>query len=295
MAGLSAGAGTGHGIGRVLIIAGSDSGGGAGIQADIKTVTVLGGYAATAITAVTAQDTVGVHALVPMSPAFVARQIEVVLDDLGADCIKIGMLCDAPIIAAVAAVLQRKAAGIPLVLDPILTASDGTALLDPHAGTQLRELLFPHTAVLTPNLPEAEHWIDARIGDEAAMVDAARALLALGPQAVLLKGGHLPGTAISDLLVTQTGVEVFRRPRIDTRHLHGTGCTLASAVATGLSQGLPLRDAVRRAEVFLAQAIAWAPGLGRGRGPLGHAAVQRPGFTEVGATRGPHAKGLRRQ
>ncbi|MGH8583026.1 MAG: bifunctional hydroxymethylpyrimidine kinase/phosphomethylpyrimidine kinase [Gammaproteobacteria bacterium] len=281
MAGLSTGAGAGHGIGRVLIIAGSDSGGGAGIQADIKTVTVLGGYAATAITAVTAQDTVRVHALVPMSPAFVAQQIEVVLDDLGADCIKIGMLWNAPIIAAVAAALQRKATGIPLVLDPILTASDGSALLDPRAGAQLRECLFPRTAVLTPNLPEAEHWTGVRIGDEAAMLDAARALLALGPQAVLLKGGHLPGTAISDVLVAQTGVEVFRRPRIDTRHLHGTGCTLASAVATGLARGLPLRDAVRRAEAFLAQAIACAPGLGRGRGPLGPAAGQRPGISDA--------------
>lgn len=257
--------------GRVLVIAGSDSGGGAGIQADIKTITVLGAFAATAITALTAQNTLGVHAVYPVPADFVTRQIKVVLEDIGADCIKIGMLADASIIAAVAAALSSHAAGIPVVLDPVMVAKGGASLLDPAALDRMKRQMVPLASVLTPNLPEAESLTGMRIDDFATMQRAALALLALGAPAVLLKGGHLPGDLIIDLLATQQGIEAFSSPRIESRHTHGTGCTLASALAAGLAQGMDLRAAVIRARFYVQAAIATAPGFGSGFGPLNHA------------------------
>jgi hydroxymethylpyrimidine/phosphomethylpyrimidine kinase len=262
--------------GRVLIVAGSDSGGGAGIQADIKTVTALGGYAATAITALTAQDTLAVHAVVGIDPAFIAQQIEVVLDDIGADCIKIGMLHTGNVIDAVAAVVARKARGIPLVLDPVMVAKGGQQLLEERAILALKRRLIALASVITPNLPEAEALRGRAIGTREAMVEAAPMLLALGCQAVLLKGGHLPGPTVYDILATPEGTEIFESPRIESRNTHGTGCSLASAVATGLAQGLALRAAVLRARAFVAEAIRSAPGLGRGHGPLNHGHTIRP-------------------
>ena len=252
---------------RVLIVAGSDSGGGAGLQADLKTVLALGGYGMTAVTALTAQNTEGVHAVLPVPADFVRRQMRVVLDDLGADAIKTGMLKDADIIAAVAAELPD---GVPLVVDPVMIAKGGAALLDTAAIDALKRLLLPRTTVLTPNLPEAEALLGTAIGDLDAMKRAAEALLGLGPAAVLLKGGHLPGETVHDVLVDRSGVLVFSAPRIDSRHTHGTGCTLASALATGLGAGRPLADAVRRARDYVRAAIQAAPGFGRGHGPLGH-------------------------
>jgi len=262
--------------GRVLIIAGSDSGGGAGLQADIKTVTALGGYAATAVTAVTAQNTEGVFGVVEIPPEFVARQIELVLDDLGADAIKTGMLATARGIEAVADALARRAPDVPLVVDPVLRAKDGRALLAPDAARTLRDRLVPRATVLTPNLPEAEALAGRRGNDEAARLDLARALLDLGPRAVLLKGGHAEGPAVTDLLVTRDGVRRFSSLRIATRHTHGTGCTLASAIAVGLAQGLPLERAAARARSYVLRAIRSAPGYGRGRGPLDHAHTVQP-------------------
>ena len=253
--------------GRVLAVGGSDSGGGAGIQADLKTVTALGGYATTAITAITVQDTLGVHAIHPVPPAVVAAQMACVLADIGADAIKTGMLGGADTAAAVAAVLAARAGGIPLVVDPVLLAKGGAALTDPAALL----LLLPFAALLTPNLPEAEALTGLAIADLAAMHRAVPSLLALGARAVLLKGGHLPGDALVDLLATPEGVTAFQAPRIATRHTHGTGCTLASAVATGLAQGMALPDAVARAREFVQTAIRTAPGFGAGHGPLNHA------------------------
>ena len=256
--------------GRVLIIAGSDSGGGAGIQADIKTILALGSHAMTAITALTAQDTTGVHAIHPVPPAFVRQQITVVLDDLGADVVKIGMLGTAPIIEAVTAGLKGR--GLPLVLDPVMVAKGGASLLDPAAIQALRALI-PQATLLTPNLPEAEALLGHPIQNPH---DAAQALLAQGPGAVLLKGGHAQGDTIHDILATPAGIEIFRSPRIHTRHTHGTGCTLASAIAAGLAQGLPLQAAVTQALAYVQAAIRAAPGYGAGHGPLNHAVWINP-------------------
>jgi hydroxymethylpyrimidine/phosphomethylpyrimidine kinase len=255
-------------IPRVLAIAGSDSGGGAGVQADIKTITMLGGYAATAITAVTVQNTLGVSAVHMVPPAIVAAQIRAVLDDIGADCIKIGMLGDAATIEAVAGVLAGVTA--PIVLDPVMVAKGGAALLADEAVEALVRLLLPRAAVVTPNVPELEALTQTGVADEADLLLAAQELLATGPAAVLAKGGHLAGEMVVDWLVTRNGQRRFAAPRMNTRHSHGTGCTLASAVATGLAAGLPLPSAVERARAYLLSSLAAAPGLGQGHGPLAH-------------------------
>jgi hydroxymethylpyrimidine/phosphomethylpyrimidine kinase len=256
--------------GRVLIIAGSDSGGGAGIQADIKTVTMLDGFAATAITALTAQNTLGVFGILPVSPEFIRQQIEVVLDDIGADAVKTGMLYDAAVIETVAAALAERAPDVPLVLDPVMVAKGGAKLIEPAAIDALKSLLVPCAAVLTPNLPEAEILAGQRIDSIAAMHEAADILLALGCRAVLLKGGHLAGDTVHDVLATRAGHRVWSHARIESRHTHGTGCTLASAIAAGLAQSLTTEAAVDRARDYVRCAIATAPGIGQGHGPLDH-------------------------
>jgi hydroxymethylpyrimidine/phosphomethylpyrimidine kinase len=262
--------------GRVLIVAGSDSGGGAGIQADIKTVTALGGYAATAIAALTAQNTQGVFGIHDVPPAFVAQQVALVLDDIGADAIKTGMLHRAEVIGAVCDEIEARAPGIPVVVDPVMVAKGGQALLQDTAQQALRVRLLPLAAVLTPNVPEAEALTGRAILSDDDMEAAARALLAMGPKAVLLKGGHRAGPVVRDLLATHAGIDVFEAPRIETKHTHGTGCTLASAIATGLAQGRPLKGAVARAHAYVQAAIRAAPGLGKGKGPLGHGHTVRP-------------------
>lgn len=263
--------------GRVLIIAGSDSGGGAGIQADIKTVTALGGYAATAITALTAQDTRTVHAVHDVPADFVALQLRVVLEDIGADAIKTGMLHRADIIEAVVDALERYAPDVPLVVDPVMVAKGGASLLQPSAADALRSKLIPRATLITPNLPEAEVLSGVKIGGEAEMPKAAERLLSLGTRAVLLKGGHLPGDDLVDYLAGDGGrVHRFEGRRIDTTSTHGTGCTLASAIATGLAFGQPLNFAVEQARRYVRKAIETAPGFGHGHGPLNHAhTVQR--------------------
>ena len=257
--------------GRVLIVAGSDSGGGAGIQADIKTVSMFDAYAATAVTALTAQNTEGVFGVIPIPPDFVRRQIEVVLDDIGADAVKTGMLHDAAVIEAVAAALAERAASVPLVVDPVMAAKGGARLIEPDAVEVLKRLLIARAAVVTPNLPEAEILCGRPVADVAAMRAAGEALLGLGCGAALVKGGHLSGGAVADVLVMHGRVRVWESPRIDTRHTHGTGCTLASAIAAGLAQGLDIESAVDRARAYVQRAIAGAPGFGRGHGPLDHA------------------------
>ncbi len=261
--------------GRVLIIAGSDSGGGAGIQADIKAVTAMAAFAATAITALTAQNTLGVHGVYPVPPAFLRQQIDVVLDDIGADVIKTGMLGDTITIETVCDALAAHGR-IPLVLDPVMVAKGGHNLLANEAVATLRRRLLPMASVITPNLPEAEALAGMPIATPADMRLAATALLALGVPAVLLKGGHLDSEIVVDLLATADGMEEFAATRINTRHTHGTGCTLASALAAGLAQGMSLRDAVLRARAYVRAAIAAAPGYGAGHGPLDHAVTVDP-------------------
>ncbi len=257
--------------GRVLIVAGSDSGGGAGIQADIKSVAALGGYAATAVTALTAQNTLGVSGIHPVPPAFIAEQMRVVLEDIGADCIKTGMLHDAAVIDAVAESLDRWGDGIPLVVDPVMIAQSGASLLERSALSALRERLLGRATLVTPNLPEAEVLLGEGIADAAHMEGAAQRLHALTGAAVLLKGGHLEGEELVDVLHDGAETLVFRHRRIPTPHTHGTGCSLASAIATGLAQGEELAAAVVRARLFLLEAIRTAPGLGSGSGPVNHA------------------------
>lgn len=260
----------------MLIAAGSDSGGGAGIQADIKAVTALGAYAMTAITALTAQNTQGVEGVIGVEPAFIAQQMQMVLDDIGADAVKTGMLHNVAVIETVARVLAEKAADIPLVLDPVMYAKGGHALLEPDSIASLKTQLLPMAAVVTPNVPEAEAIAGVTIETVDDMRAAARAIIDLGPRAVLLKGGHMEGREVTDLLVTGDAVEEMTHPRVDTRHTHGTGCTLASAIAAGLAQGMDLATAVRRARAYVLTAIKTAPGFGHGHGPLNHAHTVRP-------------------
>jgi hydroxymethylpyrimidine/phosphomethylpyrimidine kinase len=268
------------GKGRVLICAGSDSGGGAGIQADIKAVTALGGFAMTAITALTAQNTQGVQGVMGVPADFIRLQIASVLGDLGADAVKTGMLADSTTIEAVCDALAAQAPGIPLVADPVMVAKGGHPLLAPAAVATLRARLLPMAAIITPNIPEAEALSGLAIADVAGMMRAAERLLAMGPRAVLLKGGHGSGPVLTDLLATPAGMEAFESRRLETRHTHGTGCTLASALACGLAQGMPLREAVLRARAYVRAAMLAAPGFGAGHGPLGHGVTMDPARIE---------------
>lgn len=257
-------------IPNILSIAGSDPSGGAGIQADIKAISANGGYAMAAITALTAQNTQGVTAVQMIEPAMVADQIAAVRADIRMDAVKIGMLGTAPIIRTVAEALAGLDA--PVVLDPVMVAKSGDRLLHAEAVAALRDAL-PLAAVITPNLPEAADLLgEAEATDRATMERQARALLALGPRAVLLKGGHLPGGDSPDLLAEGDRLLWLPGPRHATRKTHGTGCTLSSALATLLGHGLPLPEAAARAKTYVAGAIAGADALsvGQGHGPTHH-------------------------
>ncbi len=267
---------------RVLIVAGSDCSGGAGIQADIKTVTMLGGYAATAITALTAQNSLGVHDVYDVAPDFVAAQIKVTLDDIGADAIKIGMLATPEIIFAVADAIEAEvAAGTPLVLDPVMVAKGGARLLAENAVAALKARLLPLAAIATPNLHEAAALTAMPINAQDQREAAARAIQTMGAKSVLITGGDMSSETLFDLLLDEQGAaQVFSHRRIDTPHTHGTGCTLASAIATSLAQGMALTEAIARARDFVQKAIMAAPGFGsgpdpQGHGPLGHAQAGR--------------------
>jgi hydroxymethylpyrimidine/phosphomethylpyrimidine kinase len=255
--------------GRVLIVAGSDSGGGAGLQADIKTVAAFGGYSTTAVTALTAQDTRGVHGVFAVPVAFLRQQMEVVLADIGTDVFKTGMLADEATIATVADIIGRHK-DKPFVLDPVMVAKGGHRLLEEAAIASLKHRLARLATVITPNVPEAEALAGRPIHTRDDLEAVATMLLGLGANAVLVKGGHLPGADVVDVLATAHGVERFVSPRIDTRHTHGTGCTLASAIAVSLAQGFSISASVKRARAYVRDAIAQAPGFGSGHGPLNH-------------------------
>lgn len=257
--------------GRVLIIAGSDSGGGAGIQADIKAVTALGGYAATAVTAITVQNTRGVFGVHPIPLDVVRDQIRVVLEDIGADVLKTGMLATVETVEVVAEAIDAHAANIPLVVDPVMIAKGGHPLLEAKAQDTVRRLMLPRAALVTPNAPEAEALTGATVEDLDGQKRAAEKLLALGAKAALVKGGHVEGPIVRDVLATPAGFTVFESARIQTDATHGTGCTLASAIAAKLAQGDGLPEAVRAAREYLLEAIRRAPGFGEGHGPLDHA------------------------
>ncbi len=256
---------------RILIIAGSDSGGGAGIQADIKAVTMMGGFAMTAITALTAQNTLGVQDVFPVPEDFLLKQVKAVDDDLGVDAVKIGMLATPELAHIVGGLLKSRFARVPVILDPVMVATSGDALNDIGTIDALREIA-PFATLVTPNIPELGALVGTSIADEAGMREAALAFADEIGRAVLAKGGHLPGDELADLLVHPDGrVTRWTDSRIDTKHTHGTGCTLASALATGLGAGLSLDDATARARAYVRAAILAAPGFGRGNGPMGHA------------------------
>lgn len=256
---------------RILSIAGSDSGGGAGIQADIKTITCLGGHAMTAVTAVTVQNTLGVSAVHAVPADIVAAQIRACIDDIGVDAIKIGMLGTAATVNAVADALADVKA--PIVLDPVMIATSGDLLIEEEAVWALVQRLLPMASVITPNVQEIVALTETEVQDEADLLLAAQELLNAGPRAVLAKGGHLAGDLVTDWLVTRQGHSAFTGSRIDTSSSHGTGCTLSSALACGLGQGLRLVEAAQRARTFVRLALLDSPGLGQGAGPMGHGCV----------------------
>lgn len=264
-------------IARILTIAGSDSGGGAGIQADLKTITALGGYGLSVITALTAQNTLGVHGVHAVPVDFITQQFRTVMSDIGADAVKTGMLGTIPVIETVAALL-REAGRPPLVVDPVMVAKGGAVLLAPEAKHALVRELLPLALVVTPNLPEAEALCGIKIRNPDDMRAAAAAIHGLGPAYVVVKGGHLAGGDALDILFDGKTCHEFTAPRLDTKNTHGTGCTFSAALATLLGQGKPLRESVAGAKRFVTRAIRHACPLGGGHGPVNHGYI----FQEIG-------------
>lgn len=256
--------------GKILTIAGSDPSGGAGIQADIKTISALGGYAMAAITVLTVQDTIKVYDLHPIAADVVAAQVKTVMADIMPDAIKLGMMGSAETLKHLSPIIAEHKE-IPLIVDPVILSTSGHALLDNSGIEVLISDIFPLTDLLTPNLAEAAQLSGMdNIQSVADMIRAGERLLDMGVTAVLVKGGHLSGDILTDVLVTQETTYEFSSSKIFTKNTHGTGCTLASAIATGIGQGMTLRDAVGRAHKYVHKAIAQAPGFGRGKGPLDH-------------------------
>ncbi len=254
---------------KVLIIAGSDSSGGAGIQADIKTVTALGSYAMTAVTAVTSQNTKGVKGIVSISPKNLHKQISMVLDDIGTDAVKIGMLHNISIIKCVYKILKKyKLKNV--VLDPVMIAKGGTRLVQGNSIKHLKKLLLPLCNLITPNIPEAEVLTGYSISNKTTMIKAAKKIISMGAKNVLLKGGHLKNKMIFDILVSKKKVKIFPKRKIKTKNTHGTGCTLSSALATCLSQKKNINNACKISLRYVDQAILTAPEYGKGYGPLNH-------------------------
>jgi len=257
-----------HKTGRVLIIAGSDSGGGAGIQADIKSCAAFGAYSATAITAITAQNTQGVQQVEILSPGLVRAQIQSVMGDIGADVIKIGMLGNQKIMEAVAEEIKDTDALV--VLDPVMVATSGDPLMDEAAIAYLKTELVPLCDVITPNVPEAAILTGIEIDDVDDLSTAGQKLIEMGAYAALMKGGHLKGNMVVDVLISEDENAVMTAPRIRSKHTHGTGCTLASSLAACMALGAPLEEAVNAAREFVFEGIRTAPKLGSGNGPLNH-------------------------
>ena len=255
-------------LGRVLIIAGSDSSGGAGIQADIKACAAFGAYSMTAITAVTAQNTQGVQRVALMDPDLVTAQIAACVDDIGVDVVKIGMLGSEAIMRAVHAAVEPLDAFV--VLDPVMVATSGDTLLEESAVALMKDLLVPVADLVTPNVPEAALLTGIAVDDTDDLSKAGDAILELGAYAALMKGGHLDTKSVVDVLVSEEGANVMTGPRLHTRHTHGTGCTLASAVAAAMALGANLDEAVASARDYVFEAIRTAPKLGGGNGPLNH-------------------------
>lgn len=254
---------------KALTIAGSDSGGGAGIQADLKTFAALGAYGSSVITALTAQNTLGVQGVYEVSAEFVGQQLDSVLSDIGAAAVKTGMLFNAPIIEIVATKVTQYGLA-KLVVDPVMYAKSGDALLLPQAMEALRVRLLPLAYLVTPNLPEAEAIASLKINDETSMQEAARRIIALGAKNVLIKGGHLSGERSPDLLFDGQNFTTFDAPRLATQNSHGTGCTLSAAITAFLARGKTLPEAIGAAKAYLTEALKQAVSIGGGQSPVAH-------------------------
>lgn len=274
---------------RILTVAGSDSGGGAGIQADLKTITVLGAYGMSAITALTAQNTLGVQGVYPVPVDFIRLQMQAVLSDIGADAAKTGMLATPEIVKAVAEELKRFKVEL-LVVDPVMVAKSGDALLSEEARGTLKEILLPMATLVTPNLPEASVLSGFPVQDLESMKEAARVIRDIGPRYVLIKGGHLEKEAL-DLLFDGQKFEAYEAPRLSNRNTHGTGCTYSAALTTFLAQGLPVREAVAEGKKFITRAIRHGLAIGSGHGPTNHYAevlrYKERGMRPAAPGRGP--------
>ena len=254
---------------KVLIIAGSDSSGGAGIQADIKTVTIFGSYAMTAITAVTAQNTKGVKKIISIPKEIVKKQMTMILDDIGANSVKIGMLHNVEIVKSVYNVLKKyKLKNV--VLDPVMIAKGGARLIDDDSIKYLKRLLIPKCTIITPNIPEAEILTGRSISTKEDMIQAAKKIISMGSKNVLLKGGHIKNKMIFDILVTKKDIKIYKKRKINTKNTHGTGCTLSSALATCLSQNNNIYKSCEISLKYVNRAIINSPGYGKGYGPLNH-------------------------
>ena len=256
--------------GRVLVIAGSDSSGGAGIQADIKTCAAFGAYSMTAITAITAQNTQGVRRVDVLDPGLVADQIAACMDDIGADVVKIGVLGNLAVMEAVAKALEGPLADCLSVLDPVMVATSGDRLLEEDAVGFMRDTLLPLADIVTPNVPEAALLTGIDVTDSDTLREAGDKLLEMGAGAAVMKGGHLKGQMVIDLLLTPDGVATMTAPRLKSKNTHGTGCTLASAIAANMALGADIGEAVSTAREFVFEAIRNAPDFGQGNGPLNH-------------------------
>ena len=254
---------------KILVIAGSDSSGGAGIQADIKTITALGCYATTSVTAVTAQNTQGVKRIIPIPKEIVEKQITMILDDIGTHAVKIGMLHNTGIIKTVYKVLKKYRLK-NVVLDPVMIAKGGAKLISNSSINNLKNFLVPLCTLVTPNIPEAEVLTGYSILNKEDMIKAAKKIINMGAKNVLLKGGHLKRKMIFDILVSKKEIKVFKKKKINTRHTHGTGCTLSSALAACLSQKKTILKSCKISLKYVEQAITTAPGYGKGFGPLNH-------------------------
>ena len=256
--------------GKIFTIAGSDPSGGAGIQADIKTISALGSYAMAAVTALTIQNTQQVYKVHPVEGDVLAAQVTAVLDDIIPDAIKLGMLGSTEVVSTLSKIFQNYRP-LPIIVDPVILSTSGYPLLGPDGVDVMIAQLFPMISLLTPNLAEAALLADIEaISSLDDMKLAGRKILSKGPKAVLVKGGHLSGKVLTDILVTHDDIVEFSSPKIESRNTHGTGCTLASACATGIGQGMALKDAVDRAHKYVHKAILEAPDIGQGKGPLNH-------------------------
>lgn len=271
--------GTGQGTrinGRVLAVGASDSCGGSGVQADIKAITALGGYAMTAITTLTAQNTQGVNGTVDTTGGFVAKQMRMALKDIGADVVKIGLLVNEEIAETVHYTYREFAPDAPIVLDPVMMSKTGESLVHRETVHLIRQHFLLHATITTPNIYEAEILTGMEIHSLNDMKRAAELMVTLGCQGVLITGGHFEGDSLYDVIFTEDGLEVLEEKIIDTPHTHGSGCTLASAIATGLAQGMTMTDAVARARQYVRNAILTAPGFGKGTGPMNHVHTVAP-------------------